>query len=490
MPYFPTMEEANRFIEDNTQEGMAFHIRFDPVEGAYIVTQTFEPPPSKPLQQFKAPKPEEFTHGGLEMFGEEPGPRQPVIEPTPERTIPLMDRRQLEMPGLPALRDFQQEAVRTSEQNPHTLIVIPTGLGKTEVALSIINGLRTPTVVITPQITLVDQWLARIKRYGGRATGVSSAMGGFSLFSDFTVTTYQSALLNLPEVLRYRLVVIDEVHHLFSPENRKILNAILSLPETTRIIGLTASPRAYGPEKELQDRIFSNRYVLTPSEVRKTEFAVPLRVKTIGVSLGEEDQETYNRLWKIYRKTMKDFGGFPQMIRGTKSPDKEARKRAFQGLNAYTNIKRMLTEYPSKIDEAAKIIQDNPGQYIVFGDTIAMVDIIYDRLQANGVSAIKIHSQLKRTPRERELVINTLREGRARVLVGANSIEEGLDLPDLNNAIFVSVFSAGNRKVIQRAGRVLRPGQGKNVTIWIIFARETIEVDHVAVIRELLGVPG
>lgn len=489
MPSFPTMEDANAYIAAHTQEGITFHVKFDPMTGDFVVTTLFAPT-GAPLQHFEAPTEprEEFAHGGIETFGAQPPPPpEPIIQPAPERQEPLISREQLVMPGLPTLRDFQEDAVTTSEQHPHTLIVIPTGLGKTEVALHIANALQIPTIVITPQITLVDQWLARIRRYGGKATGVSSAMDGRSMFSDFTVTTYASALLHLPEVLRYRLVIFDEVHHLFSPENRSILNAILSLTETTRIIGLTASPREYGYEKELQDRIFTNRYVLTPRAVRHTEYAVPLEVKSIGIYLSNEDQEQYNLDWNIYKKVLKDFGGFTGMINATRNRDEKVRRHAYAGLNAYTRMKRMLSEYPAKIDEAARIIRDNPGQFIIFGDTIAMVDTIFGRLGADGINAIRIHSQLKRSPSERERVLNDLRTGVARVLVGANSIEEGLDLPDLNNAIFISVFSAGNRKIIQRTGRVLRPGAGKHVTIWIIYANGTVEVDHVTSIRELLG---
>ena len=480
MPFFRTMEEATNYMETQAQAGVRVHIKFNPMKGGFDVFTLFETPP---MQKFKAPVPEEeFTFGGL-------GERKPpaILPAAPSPRLPV-EHIPVSIPNLPTMRDYQLDAVKSAKMHPHTLIVLPTGTGKTEVALSIINDLHIPTIIITPQIRLVDQWIARIKQYGGQATGVSSGMGSMSRFSNLTVTTYQSALLNLPEVLRFRLVVFDEVHHLFSPENRKILEAILALPDTTHIIGLTASPREFGAEKQIQDRIFTNRFVMTPKTMQQTQYAVEIEIRAIPVDLDEENRDSYDQLWQTYRNTLKAFNDFPEMVRGTHSQFAEVRQKAFAGMSAYAKMKQMLSELPEKIDQAAEIIQTTPGQFIIFGDTIEMVDTIYNRLRADGIPAIEIHSKLSQNSSERTRVLNALRKGEARVLVGANAIEEGLDLPDLSNAIFVSVFSAGNRKIIQRTGRVLRPSPGKKAVIYILFAQNTVEATNLQKIRAILGI--
>ena len=483
MPFFRTMEEAQEYIETHTRPGLSMHIRFDPMQGGFDVSTVFESPPL--IQKYQPPLPaKEFAAGGLLDIGEE---KAPIIQPAAAPVRLPIEHFSVAIPELPALRDYQVAAAKSAELHPHTLIVLPTGTGKTEVALSIVNALHIPTVIITPQIRLVDQWIARIKRYGGQAIGVSSGIG-VSRFSDLTVTTYQSALLNLPEILRYRLVVFDEVHHLFSPEHKKILGAILALPETTRLIGLTASPREYGGEKQIQDRIFTNRYVVTPKSMKETKYSVELNVRPIPVALDEENADVYDRLWNTYRNAMKAFDGFPGMIRGTHSQFAEVRQRAFAGVSAYAKLKQLLSELPEKIDMVAEIVRATPGQFIVFGDTIDMVDTIYERLKALGIPAIEIHSKLNQNASERAKVLDALRNGHVRVLVGANAIEEGLDIPDLSNAILMSVFSAGTRKIIQRTGRVLRPAPGKTATIYILYAQDTIEATNLQKVRDILGV--
>src|SRR2546421_2839014 len=71
------------------------------------------------------------------------------------------------------------------------VIVMPTGTGKTEVALAAMAAARVATLVVAPVRDLMHQWHQRILRRLGHDAGIV----GDSLFNPqpITVTTYDSA---------------------------------------------------------------------------------------------------------------------------------------------------------------------------------------------------------------------------------------------------------------------------------------------------------
>lgn len=459
MPTFPTFIEASAYRAEQEAKGLKCRI-IASLEG-FTVECKFE----LAFQGMPKPEPER-------------------VVPEEKRMATLAPPREVSIPNLPELRDYQMEAATGALTNRHFLIVLPTGEGKTETALYIINQLKVSTLIVVPTLTLVSQWQQRIAKYGGIATTVS---GESVQFSPLTVITYASALNYLPDVLRYRLIVFDEVHHAFAPEYRRIIETVIER-DHTKLVGLTASPREYGEAERLQDQIFPERYIRTIAERQTSEQRVPLRLEAIRVPLGEEEQIEYDIAWKKYRNALKEFGyDFMHMVDATKSRDPNVRKLAYSGVSNYTRIKKLLSEDPRKIDEAANIIRSHSGQFIVFGDTTDMVDEIYDRLTKDGIVAARIHYNLKQNRAARDRIIEMLRTGETRVLVGAISIAEGLDIPTLQSAIFVSIVPRTTRLYIQRLGRIMRPGQNKIATLYITYAPGTIEQDNLEKIKGIVS---
>ena len=385
--------------------------------------------------------------------------------------------------NLPELYDFQKDAVEHGLTHNPDMIVVPTGEGKTIVALKIIEYLNTPTIIVVPTIELVKQWERVIREYGGECTTYSS--GSSKEFSDLTVITYVSMLRNVERVNNYGLIVFDEVHHLFADEFVKIgKEAII---QNKKVIGLTASPRNLGPEEIIQNKMFPDRYVRTILQRQNSNRAVDLKFHTIPVEFSEEDMRRYNTLWSAYVSEIRKHGGFREMATYGSGQYNNS------GMVYYQQIKKLLTENPVKIRKTLEIIQSNPeGRFIVFVDTIKMVGFLSKYLMKNGITSVKIHASKKgmesQTRKEREKIINDLKEGKARVLLGCNAIEEGLDLPDMDNAIFLSNFSSSSRKVIQRAGRAMRSLPGKEVGIHVIYVTGTKEEDNLGSIKKILGV--
>jgi superfamily II DNA or RNA helicase len=130
-------------------------------------------------------------------------------------------------------------------------IIMPTGTGKTEVALAIMQRTRVPTLVVSPVRDLIYQWHRRILRTLGYDAGII----GDSIFrvQPVSVTTYDSACIHMASLgNRFGLIVFDECHHLPGPIRRDA--ARMSIAPAR--LGLTATPeRSDGRHSDLSELI-------------------------------------------------------------------------------------------------------------------------------------------------------------------------------------------------------------------------------------------
>ena len=123
--------------------------------------------------------------------------------------------------------------------------MLPTGTGKTFVAILAIQKASRPTLVVTPTIDLLNQWYGELSHAFGGPIGLLG--GGYYDIQPLTVTTYDSAYIHLERWgNRFGLLVFDECHHLPGPTYA--MAAIGSLAPFR--LGLTATPeRADGMEQ-------------------------------------------------------------------------------------------------------------------------------------------------------------------------------------------------------------------------------------------------
>lgn len=126
-------------------------------------------------------------------------------------------------------------------------VIMPTGTGKTEVALAAMVRTKTATLVVAPVRDLMYQWHRRILK----GLGYDAGIVGDNLFNikPVTVTTYDSAYIHMSKMgAGFGLLVFDEEHHLPGRYRREA--AILSTAPMR--LGLTATPeRSDGLHKDL-----------------------------------------------------------------------------------------------------------------------------------------------------------------------------------------------------------------------------------------------
>ena len=112
---------------------------------------------------------------------------------------------------------YQQEAVDAWwNAGGRGVVVLPTGSGKTFVALMSMARVQRSTLVIVPTIDLMQQWYGVVSSQFDTEVGLIG--GGYYDIEPVTVSTYDSAYLHMERLGHlYGLVIFDECHHLPGP---------------------------------------------------------------------------------------------------------------------------------------------------------------------------------------------------------------------------------------------------------------------------------
>ena len=143
-------------------------------------------------------------------------------------------------------REYQQRMVaeirsRWAEGHRRVLGVLPTGGGKTEVAMTMIDGESGRVLVVVERKTLVEQWVARMRGQGvKRSIGV--LQGGNTRGADAAIlvaTAQTISARGVPEGVG--LVVIDE-SHIWHKTHDDVLETLTE----ANVLGLTATPLREG----------------------------------------------------------------------------------------------------------------------------------------------------------------------------------------------------------------------------------------------------
>lgn len=156
------------------------------------------------------------------------------------------------------LRWYQREAVIAAIEKISGLIVLPTGAGKTEVAINLISYAGNPrTLFLVSSKDLVKQTIDRYTKYNISARRFDIADESDTTLEVSTIQKiyyyhkkYHEELTSVYD--RFDCVIVDEAHHAKSVSYQKVLAAM----KTPHIYGLTATPEETTKYEQLT--LFSN----------------------------------------------------------------------------------------------------------------------------------------------------------------------------------------------------------------------------------------
>ena len=396
---------------------------------------------------------------------------EPYLEQRPAETAE--GRR----PRVVELRDYQSGAVEAWRRaGRRGVVVMPTGTGKTYVALRVIldalaENPRTYVAVIVPLIELAHQWRRRMLELGLYST---LYYGEEKRVSRVTIFVINSAYLNLKLLRIFDLIIIDEVHHLKGENFQRIVHEI----KDKEVLGLTATPELGAIQHHIPVV-----YRMSYNEARERGAIVDIDVIPVYVDMTPEERSEYLDI----EEKMENVAKMIERLRG--SDDQEDRAELEELEQTYRILadkrKRLMSRIEEKRRRVVEIARMHAGERVmVFTESIESAETIKSELLANGVKAETYHSQKPDSVRKRILAT----WGKAfTVLVTVRALDEGIDVPEVGVAIIVA-SGTSTRQITQRLGRILRPAPGKKAAkLYVLVARDTYETTILEKIRAVAG---
>ncbi len=363
-------------------------------------------------------------------------------------------------------RPFQEEAFAAWTSNGgRGVVVLPTGAGKTHVAVMAIAAKKRDTLVVAPTLDLVRQWYDLLRATFGEEVGLVG--GGEHDVRSLTVTTYDSAHLQMEHLgARFGLIVFDEVHHLPGPAYAHAARLCLAPFR----LGLTATPERADGRENMLDELVGNTVYRKDIKDLAGAYLAEYEVEQVAVSLIPAERVLYDEARGIYRAFVKKCGirmgqksGWGQFVMmSSRSAEGQRAMRAYRMQRALSFGARGKLDYLGhllalhKDDRAIVFTQDNATAYEIARRFLCPI----------------ITHQTK--VKERSHILGGLAEGTYGAIITSKVLNEGVDVPDANVAVVLS-GSGSVREHVQRLGRVLRKKEGKRAVLYELVTEDTGE---------------
>jgi superfamily II DNA or RNA helicase len=391
-------------------------------------------------------------------------------------------------------RDYQIEAYQNwIKNNKKGIFAMATGTGKTITALNcLLNEYEQSntyqSVIIVPTLALVSQWEKECQKFNfnniikvnskekwSDEIAIINTINQFKETSFIIIITYASFYRKKFQTYFKRfsestLIIADEVHNLGTSQLLKILPDI----HLQKRIGLSATPNRYYDDsgnkkieaffddkypytyrftmKQAMDKNWLCSYSYHPHlvELNREELEAYIKIslqlmkyfdsETLSYKKSEEVEKLLMIRKRIIHKAKNKLGVFNKILK------EEFKKRG--------NLNYTLIYVPEGINPNYTAIDD----YEEDEEDIKLIDD-YTRIVSNIDFGIYV-KQYTAVTKNREKLIDDFQRGKVNVLTSMKCLDEGVDVPRSELAIFCA--STGNpRQFIQRRGRVLRQHKDK-----------------------------
>lgn len=308
----------------------------------------------------------------------------------------------------PTLRDYQIDAFIRAKSSERCITQLPTGSGKTLLALKLVTGLKKPTLIVVHTKELFNQWVQNIQRNTDIEPFVFNDKT--KEFGLVTVAMVQSINIWLQKGNKLPIIdvlVLDEAHH-------------------------TPASTFYDVSMKCDAR---HRFGFTATTKRE-DGADLLMVAGLGKIVTQVKAETLIKNGSLTLPRFEFLSIPPTVVYGDTYAE------------VYKSGIVLNTERNALIIARAKqLVADGRQVYI------HVEQILHGKLISDISGFPFVHASTK----NRDEIIDKFRSGETRVLI-STLLGEGVDIPNIS-----AIIMAGGRKTeigtIQKVGRALRPSE-------------------------------
>lgn len=341
------------------------------------------------------------------------------------------------------LRDYQVAAIERLRDGIRAgarrqILAIPTGGGKTETAIHLIQEARRKGSRVwfaVDRVTLVDQTVERFGRYGLEPGVMQADHYLTDAAQPVQVVSAQTlARRRVSDDLLPDLFIVDEAH-----VQHKSVRDIIARAERAKVVGLTATPFGAGMANEWDGLVSP----VTVNQLVASGNLVPLRIKAC-VAPDMTDAR-------------KKFSG-----------EYEEEEAGARGITIIGNV------VDTWIQQTAKVF-GGPVKTIVFSPSVAHGAELCRQFAASGFNFQQL-SHLDRDEDERRAKIAEFRKPDSAIhgLVSCAVLTRGFDVPDVLCGISCKPYRKSFSSHIQEMGRVMRASPGKTYGLWLCHSNNSI----------------
>ena len=342
------------------------------------------------------------------------------------------------------IRDYQKKSAQAliGDKGPGTgfgTIVLPCGSGKTIVGMTIMDMLKTSTLIITTNISAVHQWIDELlDKTDLSRDQIAEYSGENKEIKPVTVATYQVLTwrpnkegpyphFSLFHKRNWGLIIYDEVHMLPAPVFRVVAEL-----QAVRRVGLTATlVREDGCEGYVFSLVGPKRYDVPWKELEREHWIADAECIEVRIDLPVSSEIDY-----------------------AVSTAREKHKIASMNIKKLPIVKEIIQKCPD-------------DKILVIGQYVQQLSLIAKELDVPLITG--------KTPNsERDKIYADFRNGKTKVLVVSKVANFAIDLPDASVAIQVSGTFGSRQEEAQRLGRILRPKERKS-RFFTLITRNTVE---------------
>jgi superfamily II DNA or RNA helicase len=364
-----------------------------------------------------------------------------------------------------ALRPYQEAALAAWElAGRRGTAVLPTGSGKTLLAIAAIARSGVPALCLVPTRVLLEQWMHCLHETLGIVPGQLG--DGEHRLGSLTVATVESAWRHMHRLgNQYGLLIVDEAHHF----GHGMRDEALDMCTAPWRLGLTATKPTGHAGARLEELVGRTVYELRIDELAG-EFLAPFETVVLHLDLTDDERNEYEGLMATFGDVMRRFKRFAPNATWDEFARMAGRTDEGRRAIAAWHRARKITAFPgAKRAMVGTLLERHRGsRTIVF---------TADNATAYAISRahliMPLTCDIKR--KERERALSLFKEGKLGALVSAQVLNEGLDVPDAEVGIIVA-GTRGEREHVQRVGRVLRPRPGKRALVYELVVRSSTEV--------------
>ena len=350
------------------------------------------------------------------------------------------------------------------DNNYKGTISAATASGKTYLfSMTIEQHPMSKILIVVPTIALQQQHILSISKDLNLPVENFGKVGdGFKQWNRKIVVAVINSI-RFTDLKEFDIVLLDECHRYFSEVN----TLFLYRTHFEKVMAVSATPEREDAAHKQFMKIFPIVYEIGAKELIDANILSKFTVENVGLELTGKQKEVYDVVDADIKKRMPHYGNnIHNILAYMRTGDKDDATDAADLMRKITQRRMILLKAQVKVDKLVKYIAQTHIQghtkALIFNEYIEVADEIYRRLKAMKVKCGIYHSKLH--IKERRQMLEDFRNDEFNILVGVKCLDEGLDVPAVNE-IHIIGGSSVKRQTIQRIGRGLRAQDGKQAKV-------------------------